>query len=241
MFTQRAFAYFVMVLGLVGLSVPGNAADIRVGAVYSTAQSSSQSFLRFFNTGASTGTVSVTLQDQASGQTLGTWTSPSIPAGAEHQFSIATVENGAGNFAKPNYYAATARTSLSGYFQHVLFRPGDGTLTNLSTCSSGITTDLVNLSGVHSSLLSTGYASAVVVNNTGATAAAPTLGIYEARDNTKVGVATFVPVAPGAQAVLSIQAIESAAGFTPTGGMLHYVIKLEGAFTGYLQHLLTNV
>ena len=37
------------------------------------------SFLRFANSSAAAGTVTVTLQDAASGAMLGTWTSPSIP------------------------------------------------------------------------------------------------------------------------------------------------------------------
>ena len=51
-------------LWLVALSVtPAAAATLQVGAVFSTAQTASQSFLRFHNTGSSAGTVTVTLQD----------------------------------------------------------------------------------------------------------------------------------------------------------------------------------
>lgn len=133
------------------------------------------------------------------------------------------------------------QANISGTFQHVLYRPGEGTLTNLSTCSAGITADPTTLSAVHSSRLSSGYASAVVITNTGTTAASPTLGIYDARDGSKVGVASFVSIAAGGQLNLSVQAIESAANLTPTGGLLHYVIKLESGYSGYLQHLLTNI
>lgn len=230
-----------LLFGVAGLSFFVKAAEIRVGTVYSTTQSASQSLLRFTNTGANAGTVTVALRDEASGEPLGEWTSPVIPGGAEHQFGLADIEAGAGEFTKPSHYAITVRAGISGYFQHVLYRPGEGALTNLSTCSSGITTTLAIVSGVHSSLLSSGYASAIVVNNTGTVSAAPTLGIYDARNGAQVGIAILAPVAAGAQAVLPIEAIEAAAGFSPPRGMIHYVVKLEGAFTGYLQHRLTNI
>lgn len=239
--TQRVLAALTLMFALAGMSAQGKADPIRVGAVFSTTQQASRSFLRFTNTGASAGTVAVTLRDGASGQTLGQWTSPSIPAGSEQQYGIATLENETGIAVKPSYYTMTVQANITGTFQHVLWREADGTLTNLSTCSAGITTDPALLSAVHSSLLAVGYASAVVITNTGTTAAAPTLGIYDARDGAKVGVATFAAIAAGAQLNLSVQAIEAAAVMTPTGGLLHYVIRLESGYAGYLQHLLTNV
>lgn len=237
--TQRVLAVLTLMFALAGWVTQSKADPIRIGAVFSTIQQASQSFLRFTNTAA--GTVAVTLRDEASGQTLGQWTSPSIPAGSEQQYGIATLENEAGVSVKPGYYAITVQANITGTFQHVLYRPADGTLTNLSTCSAGITADPALLSAVHSSLLAVGYASAVVITNTGGAAAAPRLGIYDARDGSKVGVATFASIAPGAQLNLSVQAIEAAAVLTPTGGLLHYVIRLENGYTGYLQHLLTNV
>jgi hypothetical protein len=64
----------------------GAAIALRVGAIFSTAQANSRSFLRFYNTGAAASTATVTLSDYVSGQALGQWTSPSIPAGAEVQY-----------------------------------------------------------------------------------------------------------------------------------------------------------
>ena len=227
-------------VGFAALSAPAVAAPLQVGAIFSTTQTASQSFLRFHNTGATAGTVTVTLQDYASGETFGQWTSPSIAAGAEQQFPISTVESGIGKvFTKPSYYTISVQAGFSGYFQHVLWRSADGTLTNLSTCATGVTANRSQLSGVHSSLLAVDYPSSVVVSNTGTAAQAVTLGVFDARDGKRLGTYTTASIAAGGEAVTPISAIEAAAG-TPTAGMFHYVIKAEGVFTGYLQHLLNN-
>ena len=63
----------------------------------------------------------MTLNDETSGLSLGQWTSPSIPAGSEQQFPTSTAETGTGQtFTKPNYYAISVKTGITGYFQHVL-------------------------------------------------------------------------------------------------------------------------
>ena len=90
------------------------------------------------------GTVTVTLSDYVSGVALGQWTSPSIAPGTAQQYSIATLEGALPAFgAKPALYSATMQAQFDGTFQHVLWKPGDGTLTNLSTCGTGVTIDTV--------------------------------------------------------------------------------------------------
>ncbi len=235
-----ALAFLLCLIGPGGRPAH-SATPLLVGAVFSTAQSTSQSFLRFYNTGAAAGTVIVTLRDYASGQVLGQWTSPAIAAGAERQFPIGMIESEVGDFVKPSTYSISVQTAMSGYFQHVLYRPADGTLTNLSTCASGIIADPTKLSGVHSSIFSNAFPSSIAVNNTGTVALTPTLGLYDARDGTKLGVATLASVAAGGQAVFTVDAIEAAAGTTPPAGTLHYVVKAEGTLTGFLQHLVNNL
>lgn len=77
-------------------STAGASTLLRSEAIFSTAQSSAQSFLRFYNSSVTAGTVTATLYDNVTGLSRGQWTSPSIPAGAELQYDIATVEAGAG-------------------------------------------------------------------------------------------------------------------------------------------------
>lgn len=217
-------------------------APVLVSSIFSTSQSASQSFLRFHNTGNSAGTVAATLYDSGTGQSKGTWTSSSIPAGAELQFAISAVESAAGiSGTKPSYYYMSLRSTMAGYFQHVLFRPSDGTLTNLSTCASGVTADRNKIGGVHSSLLSAiGFPSSISVSNTGTSAASATLGIFDARDGTRLGTYATSSIPANGELLLTISAIETAIGRTPTGAMYHYVINIENSFTGYIQHLVNN-
>jgi hypothetical protein len=232
----------VLSLAFLSMALPGNAfADPRVGAVFSTGQTSSQSFVRIYNGDSSANTVAVTLADFGTGQVLGQWISPSIPGGAEQQFDIKTIESALGPITKPYYYSMNVQSNFAGYFQHVLWKPSDGTLTNLSTCASGVTAAATTLVGVHSSLLNYAYPSTVVVNNTGAQATGVTLGIYDARDGTKLGVYTTSSIPAGGSQILPMSSMESAIGRTPSGSMYHYVLKTESVFTGFLQHLVSNL
>ena len=214
---------------------------LRVGAVFSTAQLNSRSYLRFINTGSSAGTAAVTLRDQASGQVYGTWTSPPINPGAEQQFAIDQLESVVlGGAAKPPYYTITIASSMHGYFQHVLWRVADGTLTNLSTCGAGVTADTRQLTGVHSSLLGKSYPSGIVITNLGA-ATPVTIGVYDARDGTKLGAYTTDPIPAGGQFMAASASLEVVINKAPTAGMYHYVVKIESPFTGFVQHLVNNL
>ncbi len=217
-----------------------NADQLTLGAVFSSAQSQSQSFLRFYNSGTSAGTATVTLQDSTTGQSFGQWTSDSIPAGAELQFPITTIENGIGIPNKPQYYTAVIDPNFSGAFQHVLWKPSDGTLTNLSTCAGTVTASISTVIAVHSSLLDNGYPSTIVITNTGVSAATVTLGIKDARDGSSLGTYTTASIPVGGQLLLPISTIEAAINVTPMAPMYHYNIRVESAFNGYLQQLVNN-
>ncbi len=210
-------------------------------AIFSTAQNTSRSYLRFYNTGKESGTATLILTNASTGQSVGTWRTPAIAAGAEAQYYIGDIESSIGvTTPKPDYYALSVQSNIIGYFQHVLWKPADGTLTNLSTCNTGVTADSTKLSAVHTSLLDTGYPSSVVVNNTGFLKVAVVLGIYDATSGTKLGTYTTTLIPPGGQAVLPISTIETGANIAPSDNRYHYVIKAENTFTGFLQHLLTN-
>jgi endo-alpha-1,4-polygalactosaminidase (GH114 family) len=212
------------------------------GPVFSSASTTSQSFLRVNNTGVVAGTVTAQLRNPGTGAVLGTWTSPSIPAGASSQFLINVIESAlpAGT-PKPVTYTVTLSGVLAGSTQHVLYRPADGTLTNLSTCEANVTANGRELINVHSSLLDYGFPSTVVVSNTGTGAAQAVLGVYDSLDGQKLGTYTTPAIAPNAQARLSIAAIQNAAGITPNASQYHYNILVENAFSGYLQHQVNNL
>ena len=225
-----------------GAAVTAAALPVRIGAVFSTAQTNSRSYLRFFNTGDSPGTITVTVRNQTGGQVYGSWTSGFINPGAEQQFGIDEIERAAlGQAAKPQYYTMSIQTSMRGYFQHVLWRVTDGTLTNLSTCGGGVTADLSKLTGIHSTLLAGKYPSAVAINNLGA-AASVRVGIYDSRDGTKLGAFNTPSIAANGMYMMSSLLIEGLIGRGPSdSAMYHYVFKIESPFNGFVQHLVNNL
>ncbi|MBL8628947.1 MAG: hypothetical protein JNM81_04925 [Rhodospirillaceae bacterium] len=217
---------------------PSTVAVRQPGPIFSST-GTSQSFLRFYNTGTTAGTVNVALYNYSTGTSLGNWTSPSIPAGSSAQYQITTPETVV-TATKPLYYATSLQTQITGYFQHVLYRPSDGTLTNLSTCDTGVTAEQGQLINVHSTLLDFGFPSSVVINNTATTAATATLGIYDATTGTKLGTYTSASIPAGAQVIVPITDIQTQGGVSPTSTQYHYVIKVENSFTGFIQHLVNN-
>jgi hypothetical protein len=134
----------------------------------------------------------------------------------------------------------SVQPTFEGYFQHVLWQRADNTLTNLTSCDSGVTNDPKSLVAVHSSLLQAAYPSTVVVYNSGTSAADISLGIFDARNGQRLGTYHVGVVQPGAQAVNNMAAMEKAARIAPTGSMYHYVIAADTAFSGYLQHIVQN-
>ena len=216
---------------------------LRQGAVFSTTQSTSQSFLRFYNAGATAGTVTVTLYNSTTGQAIATWTSPSILPGAAPQFPISSLESAVpAGVTKPSFYTASIQSQFTGTFQHVLWKPGDGTLTNLSTCDAGVADISTRVANVHSSVLGgLGYPSQIVVNNTGGTAASATLVISNASDASLLGTYQTASIPPNGDIILTIPAIENGGNIAPASAVPHYVITLQAPFTGYLQHLINNI
>jgi len=215
---------------------------LRVGAIFSTQQSASQSFLRFHNTGASGGTVVATVRNFSNGNMLGQWTSSNIPANSELQFSISSVEEALSlPLNAPDYYTVSLTSNISGYFQHVLWRPADGTLTNLSTCKAGVTAASRILSGVHSSVLGSGFPSSVVVNNTSSSPAAATLTFYDARDGAMLGTYSTGMVSANGHVTIGVDVMETDMGVSPASNQFHYIIQADSGFPGFLQHLVNNV
>ncbi len=216
---------------------------LRVAAVFSSDQLTSQSFLRFYNAGSAAGTVDVTLANYVSGEVLGTWTSSTIDPGAELQFYIKDIENGADQpFAIPAFYSVSIRSTFSGYFQHVLWRPADGTLTNLSTCDSTTTSDTRTVIGAHSSLLDNGYPSTLIVHNTGVDPVNIQFTMYDARNGNRLGTFTSGTIDANGQKLLNVSDAEESVfpPFNPASNMYHYVIKADSQFSGYIQLLVDN-
>ena len=213
----------------------------RLGSVLSSAQSTAQSYLRVNNTGATPESVNVVLFAPATGDRLGEWNSEAIPAGASAQYAVSTIEAGVGgNFTKPAFYTMAVQTRMSGSIQHVVWTPARRTLSNLSTCDTGAATNPTALTHVHSSLVQADNPSAIVITNTSGTATAVQLGVFDAVSGTRLGTYTSPVVPANGQRSVGIPALESGAAMSPVANRLHYTIRAEGNFAGYLQHLVTN-
>ena len=208
----------------------------QVGSVFSGTQVTGGSILRFYNGGTTAYPVTLTLRDVVSGASLGTWTSPNIAPGAAPQFGIDEIEAAIG-LTKHDTDVVGVDTNIDGVFQHLAWRAPDGVMANLSTCAGGATTGDGTVIGVHGSAVAD-YPSSVIVNNTGDAGAAATLAVYDARDGTRLGAYASAAIAGHSQLQLDAAAIE--AGAKIAAGAPRYVIKLEGAFPGYLQHFVTN-
>lgn len=213
---------------------------LREGAVFSGADPNAISYFRFHNTGTSGGTVSVGLHDSGDGRFLGTWVSPFITPNAAPQYSIRDLEAALQIGNRPATYSAVISSAMSGTFQHVLHRAGNGVLSNLSTCTAGVARAGLQIAGVHSSNLDNGYPSSIVVQNQGATPAAVQIGLYDARDGRRVGGYTTPEVPVDGELILPVRQIEDAVGVTPAWDTGHWVVKIENEFAGALQQVIAN-
>ena len=136
-------------------------------------------------------------------------------------------------------YSISVRSTFAGTFQNAIFRKQDATLNNISTCS-GQATDGTTLINVHSSLLSYGYPSAIVIHNTGTSSAQVPLSVYSSQTGSLRGTYTTASIPANSQLVLGISSIENGGSFIPAGDY-HYNIRAGGGFTGYMQHLVNNL
>lgn len=138
----------------------------RLGVVYPPAATGAQSYLRFV-AGYAGGTVTLTLTDAATGRDKLTWTSAQIAALSAPQVSIAEIEATApAGYQRPSLYGLRIEnaTTLSGSIQHILYRPADGTVTNLTLCDSGFGRPTSFLGNVHTTRLA-GFPSTIVSHN----------------------------------------------------------------------------
>ncbi len=217
-------------------------AGLRVPAIFGTPQGTSQSFMRFYNPSTAAGTVTITLANAITGVALATWTSASVPPNGSLQYFIKDIEDQASPAlaARQLYYSLSVRPNFEGYFQHVLYKPSDGTLTNLTACDATITNESKTLINVHSSILDSGFPSRIIVHNIGSAATTVQLGIYNATTGARMGGYITPSIPANGEDIRTVTSIEQGAGISPGSSIYHYVIKAETSFEGFLQHLVNN-
>lgn len=214
---------------------------VGAGAVFSGIDPNARSYLRLHNTGTAYGHVGVRVYDSRDGRFLGTWTSPNIAPNAAPQFSITTLEDALHVQDRPATYTIAFDPAMVGTFQHVLHRPGNGVISNLSTCSAGTAAAGAHLANVHTSNLDRDYPASIVVRNTGALPATAQIGVYDARDGTRVGFYTTPEVPVDGEVIVPVAALEAGAKAVPTWDMGHWVLTIENDFPGTFQQLVANV
>ncbi len=210
---------------------------VQVGTVFSAKDTTNLSFLRLFNADSAAGTAKVTMYDASTGVRIGEMTTASIPVNAEVQIPVSDIEVAIGVPTKPTYYTLVVSSAFQGTLRHVVWSPSQETFTNLSTCSSSPPTDRRVLAGVHASRLSQ-YPSLVAIHNTGPAPQPVALAIYDANDGAFLGSITASAVPARSEVIIPLSDIER--NITVTNPV-RYVIKMEGALTGFIQHLVTNV
>ena len=211
-----------------------------------------QAFLRFQNDSAQAGKVTVIMRDAGSGQAIGTWTSPDIPARASSQFdigeleakSLATIENTPIQSSVRPFYNLEVESTVPGYMQHIVWAINAGVLTNLTACADGLSDDSRTLLNVHSSQID-GYPSRIRIVNTGAATEPGVLNFYNAANGLSIGAYTTPAIPPNGSLEITLERIEALVPelqdlkITDNTRSYQYNVRLEG-LTGYAQHIIEN-
>ena len=117
-----------------GLSAQLNMAQ----STYGDGATRYQSWVRIANNGVGDGSVTITVYDAATGDELGSWDSPNIPAGGAIQVSAANLEDHL-NYTPPagQQYNLHVEGAINGYVQHVMWNTVEGLFSDLSGFRSG--------------------------------------------------------------------------------------------------------
>jgi subtilisin len=209
-----------------------------------------EAFIRLHNSSSEAGRARVTLRDAETGAQLGRWTSPNIPAHASFQFNVGRLETEAVAdtvIARDDrtYYNLVVESGFDGSMQHVLWQQTAGVLSNMTSCSDGVTGGERSLLNVHNpSILQ--YPSSVRVYNDGAATSSAALEVFNATTGESVGQWVSPSIEAGAAYEASmaeiIDGIELAEGSLVVLDDLpvHLNVELASDFNGYLQHTIRN-
>jgi hypothetical protein len=105
-------------------------------AEFNTAQATGgdfASYIRIHNNGAAAGAVTFTVLNDATGASLGTYTTGSIAVGQTLQVDMPTIETGASITSPSGQYTLQLAGPIVGYAQHVLYNATTGQFTDLSS------------------------------------------------------------------------------------------------------------
>jgi V8-like Glu-specific endopeptidase len=200
------------------------------------------SYFRFYNPGLVAGTVSVTFHNGATGQVLGTWTSPPLPPRSSRQFDVIEMERAASppiDATGKDNYTATIASDFQGFVQSVLWNEGGQSLTNISGCSNGLADNVSNLINVHTTNIPA-YPSVIMVHNLANKASDAVIGVFDSMTGNRLGGIVVPAIAPSAAATFGAADIERVLQYTPAPDHYHYNLVIENDFYGYAQHIVNN-
>lgn len=242
MMGTRTWATAILFAGLF-LGSAAKADAVKISSVYFSTSPDKQSYLRVINLSGQNGSVTVVVRD-AGGTVLGTWTK-AVTAGTAPQYGMDQIEREAGVTPPAQVSGATNTATLEitstfeGQLQQVVYNPKGGALTNVSLCFTP-STDVTNVTNVHSSRFASNYPSTITIANAGEAGSA-TLSVSDSGTGTEIGTYTSPPIAAGGVLNIGISTIESQLGFTPQPTQLHLTLKITGAFSGSLSHTVDNL
>jgi len=226
-----------------GKGAPQNAQPaLHAPLTFPSSTTFASSLYRFYNPGLVPGTVTVTFANGATGQKLGTWTSPLLPPHSSKQFMVRDMESAAVppiDASGKDNYTATISSDFQGFVQTVIWNQTGVSLTNSSGCSNGVSDDVSNLINVHTTNI-TQYPSVILIHNLGTKAADAVIGVYDARKGDRLGGIVVPAIAPNAAATFGAADIERVLNYTPYLEHDHYNLVIENDFYGYGQHVVYN-
>lgn len=214
-----------------------------------------QSYIRLHNTSDEEGRARVSLRDSETGQRLGRWISPLIPAHASVQFNVERLESEAAAEQaiatdERTYYNLVVESEFEGSMQHVLWQRSAGVLSNMTSCADGVNGGERSLLNLHSPSIIQ-YPSSVRIYNSGTTGNRAVLDVYNASTGELVGTWTSATLDAGAATEVFVSEIfddfetdpdgtnaatDAAGDDLPT----HLNVELRDGFTGHLQHAVRN-
>ena len=198
------------------------------------------SFLRFYNTVSYAEDVRVTLRDDVTGTSLGTF-EENIPSNASVQFQLEDIEASLGIDVTDRWqYTAIVNSSFFGYVQHVIWNPGGASLTNITSCLDGVSASQNRLINLHTKRVAAGYPSWIDIHNGGYSVDDAKLGVYEAATGEHIGSVVVTDILPATTAVVEAQEILDVIEYNPGDNDYHFNLVLRRGFDGSIAHIVDN-
>ena len=198
------------------------------------------SFLRIHNFQPYAEDVRVTFVDDETEDIFGTF-EKNIPQYASVQLEMNDIEADLGiNTSGRSTYTAIVNSSFAGYLQHVIWNPGGASLTNVTSCLGGLSSNQTRLINVHTDRVAAGYPSYIYIHNGGYDVDRAELNVYESATGESIGAVSVSDIAPATTVVIDALDILDEIGYSPGEGDFHFNLVLRSGFDGSIAHIVNN-